>query len=203
MMMKKLILLIILFFSLIQKSFACMPFSYSEIIIGTYEWTEIKTHPSWNKLDFIYISNTKKPLVWNYNKIWKYYFVAHDNDRRFSFSNYKRWDLVIMIADSNNWNYEDYFAVYELGKLVRKTNWELDIVNMQWYIKDWGKSMWQCWSFKPDDVMDKEKLLYKISYFLDVWVPLYQEKMSINFILISWFFLFLAGVIFILFKIKK
>lgn len=174
--MKKIILSIFIFM-FYYTSYACMPFSPAEIIIWTYEWKETRIHPDknfreWRNIEFIKISNTKKPFWANYNKIWKYYFLHSDNnDVNFDLNNYKIWDSIIMISNYNNWNYEDYFAVYEIGKLARKTDWKLDIIDMQWVKKDWWKAMWQCWNYKPEWVMNKNKLLSDLEYFIDVWVP--------------------------------
>lgn len=78
--MKNILLLIISFFLFSHISFACMPFTPNQIVIWTFEWTETKNHPNWESLDFINISNTKKPLAENYTKIGKYFFIAHDNE---------------------------------------------------------------------------------------------------------------------------
>ncbi len=168
-----------------------MPFSPNQIIIWTFEWIETKLHPNGESLDFIDISDAKKPIAWNYRKTWRYYFVAQDNYRKFSFSEYKKWDPIIMIADYNNGEYEEYFAVYEIWKLIRESDGTLNITNEQWYTKDWWKSLWRCGNYKPDNVMDKQDLLNQIAYFIDVWVPLeYTEYTKYHiFYYISWAFL--------------
>lgn len=181
--MKKVILLVILFFSFFQTSFACMPFFPNELLIWTFEWVENRVHPDksfreWRNIQFIKVSDVKKPLD-NYWEIGKYYFLHSDNnDVDFDVNKYKKWDQVIMISNYNNWNYEDYFAVYQIGKLIRKKNEELDIVDTQWNFKDWWKSLWQCWNYKPDDVMDKKDLLYQVAYFIDVGVPFDKNSLT-------------------------
>ncbi len=196
--MRKILLWIILFLYS-ATSYACMPFSPSEIIIGIFEWTHMETHPNWKKLEFIDISNTKKPLAGEYSKIWKYFFVASDNNRKISFSNYKKWDPIIIIADYNDWTYEDYFAIYEIWRLTRTIDNSLDIVDTEWYIKDWWKSMWQCGNFRPDNLMTKQELLNQITYYQGM--PLYEEKISIQLSILIWLITLIFLVI--LFFIKR
>lgn len=192
--MKIIFFWIFLSFSIFSTSFACMPPSPSEIIVWTYEWKEDIIHPDenfreWRNIDFIKITDTKKPFWRNYSKLWKYYFLHSDNnDVNFDLSNYKKWDQIIILSDYNNWNYEEYFAVYKIWKLVRDINWELDIVDTKWLSKDWWKSMWWCWNYKDESVMNKEELLNWVAYTIDVWVPITNWNLSIIHY-ISWAFL--------------
>lgn len=175
--MKKILFLIVILLFGTQVSFACMPFSYNLITVWVFEWIEKKIHPYEWEMDFIYFSDIKKPFPVEYLNTWKYYYLS-TYYRKFDLSNYKKWDLIITITDSTNWSYEDYFSVYEIWKLVLNTKGELDIIDPQWYIKDRSKTFWQCGNYKPDNVMDKDDLLYKVSDYLNIWIQSRNKKIA-------------------------
>lgn len=182
--MKILIFIIIWFWLFItQTSFACMPFFPTLIIVWTFEWVESGTYPEWEKLTFVNISDIKRPFASDYFKNWKYYSLG-TNETNFDLSNYKKWDLIIGIADSENWNYEEYFTIFDIWKLIIGKDWKLNIVDTQWYHKDenWWKPIWWCWNYKSEWVMDKEELLYKISNYLNIWSQRYIEN---NYMILS------------------
>ncbi len=166
--MKKLLLIILLLLFQIPTSFACMPHSPSNLVTWIYEGVEYKKHPDWSTQQFIKLKDITKPLAWNYTKIWKYYYLhSDDNQAIFMMNNYFPWDNIIAIADYNNWDYEDYFAVYEIGKIV-SVNGKLDIRDNQWTIKNWWKKLWWCWNYRPNNVMDERELLDKIGKNIEI-----------------------------------
>jgi hypothetical protein len=161
--MKKIILTILFLLFQINTTSACIPHSTANLIIWIYEGIETKKHPDWSTLQFIKLKDVSKPFAWNYPKLWKYYFLhSDDNQAKYNMDKYIQWDLIVAIADSNNWSYEDYFAVYEIGKIV-SVNEKVDIQEKQWTIKNWWKNLWWCWNFKPDEAMSEQKLLEELS----------------------------------------
>ncbi len=207
--MKKLLLLLFISSFQIFPTFACIPFSPQELIIATYNWKEERIHPDenfreWRKIQFIKLGNVKKPFAESYNKKGKYYFLHSDNDNiNFDLKNYQIWDQIIAISDYNNWNFDEYFAVYEIGKLVYK-NWNYEIQNSQWNMKKWWKNLWQCWNYKPENVMDEKQLLQEIASYIDIWVSKQDIKNSDKFlyIIIFWFIFLSLSLVFILKKIS-
>lgn len=189
--MKKIILLTIIFFSLISTSNACIPHSTERIIIWTYNWIKKWTHPDLKTIvQYLDVSDLRSPLSKYNKKIWKYYYLHSDDEEIKSsmlMKDYNPWDFIIMVADYNDWAYEEYFAVYELGKLVN-INWKLDIVDEIGTLKDWWKNMWQCGNYKDDNAMNKQELLDKLAYYIDVWVLAYSN-IGISYYLLGWYFI--------------
>ena len=166
--MKKLFLTILFLIFQTTTSFACMPHSPANLITWIYEGIEIKKHPDWSTLQFIKLKDVKKPFAWDYTKLWKYYFLHSDyNKSKFNMDKYIPWDHIIAISDYNNWAYEEYFAVYEIGKLVLLNN-KIVIDEKQWTIKNWWKNLWWCWKYNSDNVMSERDLLNKISKNIEI-----------------------------------
>ena len=199
--MKKLFLTILFLIFQTTITFACMPHSPANLITWIYEGIETKKHPNWSILQFIKLKDVKKPFALDYTKLWKYYFLHSDNnDADFSMKNYKNWDQIIAIADYNDWSYEDYFAVYEIGKLELLKD-KLVIYEKQWTIKNWWKNLWWCWNHRPNNVMDEKDLLKEISGYIDIWISndnLKNIDRKIYFI-IFWF-IFLVIILLLSFK---
>lgn len=186
-----------------------MPFSPNELIIWTYVWTEDRVHPdeSFREnriIQFIKIENVRKVFDLELDNVWKYYFLHSDNNEaNFSLKKYNIWDKIIAIANYNNWNLEDYFAVYEIGKLV-KINGNLEIIDSEWTKKDWWKSLWWCGNHKPNNVMNKRDLLKKLDYLNLNNIESIKNEKFLNIFYIFWIILFSILLIFsIILKKRK
>lgn len=140
---------------------ACAPFSPNLITVWEYNWTYEKEFPyeiSWRKI-FVNLDNKEKIFWNNYLDFGKYYYVNTD---RINIDKYKKWDLLIAVADYNNWDFEEYFEIYEVWKISCKNDDEFFIEYKEWKKTSFWKEMWYCWNYEPEDVMSEEELLGKI-----------------------------------------
>lgn len=161
--MKKLLLIQVILFFLLNTADACMPNSPESIVVWEYNWIIEKEFPyeryeKW-EYQFVDFINEEKPFSKSYMKLWKYYYI---DTSRIDLKDFNRWDLVITISDYDNWNYEDYFGIFEIWKISCKNKDEFFIENKQWAINKFWKEMWQCGNYRPDNVMSEEELLEKI-----------------------------------------
>ena len=161
--MKIIITLILVLFIFSNTTNACMPFTPELIIVWKYNWLiewklPYEMSSKW-EFQFIDIENIEKPFSTSYFKTWKHYFI---DTWRVDFEGFNIWDTIITISDHNNWDYEDYFQVLEVWRIWCKNNDEFYIENKQWYFKSFWKVLWQCWNYRPDDVMSEEELVEKI-----------------------------------------
>ena len=165
--MIKIIYGVILFLYSISLGFSCIPYSPNEIIIWVYQWEFWCKNPEDNSTRHcIALAGIIKPFWLKDSKFGEFYFLQKyghaDYEENFDLRWYNTGDTIITIASANNWNYEKYFAVSEIAKLIWSGS-NMQIVDKQWSIMDWWKKLWQCGNFRPDDVMNERDLITKLS----------------------------------------
>ncbi|MCP4523605.1 MAG: hypothetical protein GY828_05310 [Candidatus Gracilibacteria bacterium] len=166
----KILLAILGFIFLLQNEVrACAPFTTNQIIVGKYNGLMDKIVPEREgKFQFIDYKNTEKLFSKFHIGVGEYYFV---DTKRIDLSGFKKGDIIISISDYDDGFHEEYYTIYEMGKVTCSPNNEIKIENREGKIKEFGKKIWTCPSEAPDYILSEKEILKKINERYGICAP--------------------------------
>lgn len=208
----KLILILIMFFSYINIVNACAPLRDSNLIIWKYinhTYWIVPSNKWWKDVSYVWLETVSKIFSWDYNKMWKYFYTNLDNYKNLNIL--KKWDIIIWLADYQDWGYERYYTLFDLWILTCDKNWKFKIQELLWDHKFWA-SIWRC---KKSDTPEKDyldllsKIEEKYKNCDDLWLimkedyetilsqkqrQLNKEYFKTGWLLLLWFLLLYLGL---------